>query len=660
MKDDYPELKSQSDMKAMHLHRPTLRFSGPMSGLEVTYRSHNLFQTLFQIRVSFVLGALMYGIFGVLDALMLTEHRHLAWMIRYAFVCPCILAVVGATFVPRLHGWLQPMMALVIAVGGLGIVLMTIIAPEPVNYYYYAGLILILMFGYSFIYLRFLWASLSGWIIVILYNIAAVLTRTPPLELISNNFFLISANIAGMLICYTIEFMGRRNFFLMYLVAQEQRKIRLANDQLEARVSERTAALEEMNRQLSLEMAERERAEQERRRLETELKQAEKLETIGRLTAGVAHDLNNILSGLVTYPDLLLMDLPKDNPWQRPLSIIQQSGRKAAAIVQDLLSLARQGVTQKEIINLNKIVADYVASPEYGQLMSIHPQVRVEVDLEETALNVKGSAFHISKILMNLIHNACEATLVDGTVRIAIRNRYLDQPRDAYERIEEGEYVVLSVADTGIGINQEDLTKIFEPFYTKKKLGRSGTGLGMTLIWSTVKDHGGYIDIRTEEGRGTTFDLYFPVTRDAPEETERSISVEDCKGTERILVVDDVAEQRQIAALMLRKLGYHVQTVASGEAAIELLRNDSVDILVLDMIMDPGMDGCETYRRIVASHPGQKAIIASGFTESDRVKEAQRLGAGAYIKKPYSLEVIVKAIRRELDRTNSGFSIDNT
>jgi signal transduction histidine kinase/CheY-like chemotaxis protein len=637
-------------MKSMHLNRLTLRFGGPMAAMEASYQDHNLVQTLSQIRISFLLGALMYGFFGILDALFLTEHRNVFWLIRYAFVCPAILAVSAATFSPRLHPWLQPMMSLVIAIGGLGVVLMTIIAPEPLNYYYYAGLILVLMFGYSFIYLRFLPASMSGWIIVVLYNIGAFLTQTPMREWVSNNFFLISANIAGMLICYTIEFMSRRNFFLMHLLSQEQHKIEEANDRLEARVAERTSALEEMNRQLSREIAERQRTEQERRRLEGQLKQAEKLETIGRLTAGVAHDLNNILSGLVTYPDLLLMDLPKESPWQKPIAIIQQSGRKAASIVQDLLSLARQGMAEMKIVNLNQIVTDYLCSPEYRQLLSNHPQVRLETDLEKTVLNIKGAAFHLSKVLMNLLHNACEANLVDGVVKIAIQNRYLDRPHDGYERIPEGEYVVLCVADSGIGINPEDLTKIFEPFYTKKKLGRSGTGLGMTLIWATVKDHEGFIDIQTEESRGTTIALYFPVTRDLPEETEQYISIEDCRGHERILVVDDVLEQREIASLMLRKLGYFVQTAASGEEAIERLRNDTVDILVLDMIMDPGIDGCETYRRIIDLHPDQKAIIASGFTESDRVKEAQRLGAGTYIKKPYSLLLIAQAIRHELDR----------
>ncbi len=650
MKSADSDLASQSRMKTMHLHWLTLRFGGPMAAMEASYQNHYLVQTLSQIRISFILGALMYGFFGILDALFMPEHRNVFWLIRYAFVCPAILAVAAATFFPRFHPWLQPMMSLVIAIGGLGVVLMTIIAPEPLNYYYYAGLILVLMFGYSFIYLQFLLASLSGWIIVILYNIGAFITHIPMREWINNNFFLISANIAGMLICYTIEFMSRRNFFLMHLLAREQRNIEEANDRLETRVAERTADLEEMNRQLSREIAGRQRTEQERHRLEGQLKQAEKLETIGRLTAGVAHDLNNILSGLVTYPDLLLMDLPEDSPWQKPIAVIQQSGRKAASIVQDLLSLARQGMAEMKIVNLNQIVTDYLGSPEYRQLLSNHPQVRPEADLDKMLLNIKGSAFHLSKVLMNLLHNACEANLVDGVVKITTQNRYLDRPFDGYEQIREGEYVVLCVADSGIGINPEDLKKIFEPFYTKKKLGRSGTGLGMTLVWATVKEHGGFIDIQTEEGRGAAISLYFPVTRDLPEETEPDFSLEDCRGNERILVVDDVPEQREIAALMLRKLGYSVQTAASGEEAIEHLRDDTVDILVLDMIMDPGIDGCETYRRIIAMHPDQKAVIASGFTESDRVREAQRLGAGSYIKKPYSMLLIARTIRSELDR----------
>jgi CheY-like chemotaxis protein len=270
--------------------------------------------------------------------------------------------------------------------------------------------------------------------------------------------------------------------------------------------------------------------------------------------------------------------------------------------------------------------------------------------LREDLLNIEGSATHLSKVLMNLLHNAYEAIMVEGSVRISTENRCLDQSMNAYERIPAAEYVVLGVEDTGIGIHEDDVHRIFEPFYSKKKLGRSGTGLGMTLVWSTVKEHGGFMDVRTREGEGSVFELYFPVTRREVPHGEEPASLEDCLGHEKILVIDDIPEQREIAAAMLGKLGYSVHTVDSGEAAIKYLQNEKVDILILDMIMEPGIDGCETYRRILEIHPWQKAVIASGFSESERVREAQRLGAGPYLKKPYSFEKIGKAVRTELDR----------
>jgi CheY-like chemotaxis protein len=274
--------------------------------------------------------------------------------------------------------------------------------------------------------------------------------------------------------------------------------------------------------------------------------------------------------------------------------------------------------------------------------------VQVEVDLQGDLLDVNGSPVHVSKVVMNLVTNAFEANLIAGTVRISTRNCYLDRPVDMFERLPEGDYAIVTVADTGVGIAAEDLRKIFEPFFTKKRLGRSGTGLGMTLVWSAVKDHGGFIDIQSTEGVGTTFESYFPAARHGTMEIDLPFKLEDYRGTESVLVVDDVLEQRMVATMMLRKLGYDVVAVASGEDALEFLTSRTVDILVLDMVMEPGIDGCETYRRIVEARPGQKAIIASGFSESERVREAQRLGAGAYVRKPYTLERLTRAIRSEL------------
>lgn len=396
-------------------------------------------------------------------------------------------------------------------------------------------------------------------------------------------------------------------------------------------------------------ISENKRIEQEKMKLQAELQRAEKMEVVGTLAGGVAHDLNNILSGIVSYPELLLMDISEDSPLRGPILTIQKSGKKAAAIVQDLLTLARRGVAVTEVSNLQDIAMDYCKSPEHAKLKEFHPNVQFETRFETDLLNILASPVHLSKTIMNLVSNAAEALPDGGMVTISMKNQYVDVPIRGYEDVKEGDYVVLSVADNGIGIPAEDLGKIFEPFYTKKVMGRSGTGLGMAVVWGAVKDHNGYIEVQSAEGEGTRFDLYFPVTRKEMAKDESLLSVEDYIGKgDSILVVDDVKEQREIASGMLKKLDYAVTAVSSGKEAINYMKSNSADLLLLDMIMDPGIDGLDTYKSILKLHPGQKAIIASGFSETDRIKEAQKLGAGQYIKKPYTLERIGIAVKDEL------------
>jgi PAS domain S-box-containing protein len=396
-------------------------------------------------------------------------------------------------------------------------------------------------------------------------------------------------------------------------------------------------------------ISERKFAEKEREKLLDQLQRAQKMEAIGTLAGGVAHDLNNILSGVVSYPELLLMDLPPDSPLKKPIETIHESGKKAAAIVEDLLTLARRGVAVSKVVSLNDIVGEYLVSPEFEKLKAFHPLVDIQVDFDTELLNVQGSAVHLSKTVMNLVSNAAEAMPDGGTLGISTANRYIDQPVKGYDQVQEGDYVILTVNDTGIGISSEEVLQIFEPFYTKKVMGRSGTGLGMTVVWGTVKDHRGYIDVESSPGKGTRFTLYFPVTRKEVVEEIANFAIKDFMGNgESILVVDDIGEQRQIASTILGQLGYTVKTVSCGEAAVEYMKNHHADLIVLDMIMDPGIDGLDTYKQILSMHPDQKAVIASGFSETDRVREAQRLGAGDYIKKPYTIEKISSAIRSEL------------
>jgi PAS domain S-box-containing protein len=387
----------------------------------------------------------------------------------------------------------------------------------------------------------------------------------------------------------------------------------------------------------------------ERKKLEERLQRSEKMEALGTLAGGVAHDLNNVLGVLVGYSELLLMEIPEGNPWRRHISNILQSSQRAAAIIQDLLTLARRGVAVSEVVNLNKVIADYLETPEFEKLKAHHPSVTLKTDLENGLLNIKGSPVHLGKTIMNLVSNASEAISGQGTVIIRTENRYLDKPIHGYDDMQEGDYVVMTVSDNGGGISAADIKKIFEPFYTKKAMGRSGTGLGLAVVWGTVKDHDGYIDVQSEDGKGSTFTIYLPATREELAGDEQKTSPEQYMGKgEAILVVDDVKEQREVATSMLTRLGYSVVAVSGGEEAIAYLTSNKADLIVLDMIMDPGMDGLETYQRVIAINPKQKAIIVSGFSETNRVKKALELGAGAYVRKPYILEKIGMAIRKEL------------
>lgn len=291
-----------------------------------------------------------------------------------------------------------------------------------------------------------------------------------------------------------------------------------------------------------MDITEQKAAEQEKKTLQLKVQRAEKMEAVGTLAGGVAHDLNNILSGLLSHPELLLMDLPADDPMKKPLETIKRSGEKAAAIVQDLLTLARRGIATEKVIDLNAIVEEYLGSPEHAKLTHYHPTVGFEARLASDLFPICGSPVHLSKTVMNLISNASEAISEGGMVTISTRNRHITSAQAGYEIIAPGDYTVLSVADTGQGISAESLDRIFEPFYTKKVMGRSGTGLGLAVVWGTVKDHG----------------------------------------------------------------------------------------------------------RILKDHPRQKAIIASGYSETKRVSAAMDLGAAGYLKKPYTIFELAKTVAAAL------------
>ncbi|WP_028584430.1 hybrid sensor histidine kinase/response regulator [Desulfogranum mediterraneum] len=396
-------------------------------------------------------------------------------------------------------------------------------------------------------------------------------------------------------------------------------------------------------------ITERTLAEEKRLLLESQLQQSQKMEAIGLMAGGVAHDLNNILAGVVGYPEILLMKLPADSELRKPLEAIMDSGQRAAAVVTDLLTISRDAASAREVKNLNLLISEYFTSPECEKLKSVYPLVTFGHELEAEAPHISCSPVHIKKCLMNLSTNAAEVINGPGKVTISSHIVRLDQAGADGLKLQTGEYVVLSVEDTGSGISGSDLEHIFEPFYSTKVMGRSGTGLGLTVVWNTLLDHNGTVQVKNSR-QGACFELYFPLSTDKITTVEsQSDSAQMGSRGEHILVIDDEPHLRDIAAQMLESLGYRVDTVGSGEAAIDFLSQEAVDLLVIDMLMEPGMNGRQTYEKVLSIHPHQKAVIVSGFSISEDVKAALRLGAGGFIKKPYTRGMLAQAVRGALD-----------
>ncbi len=398
-----------------------------------------------------------------------------------------------------------------------------------------------------------------------------------------------------------------------------------------------------------IDLTEQKRVEEERENLEKQLHVARKMRSIGLMAGGVAHDLNNILAGIVGYPELMLHRLPADSEFKKPLEAIRQSGQKAARVVADLLTIARGAASVRENHDINQLVKKYFDSPEYRALIVSYPDISWHFALDAKHAVISCSPVHVQKCIMNLVTNACEAISGKGTITVTSSNQQIDENMAAEHALPAGEYVVVSVQDTGEGISQEDLEHIFEPFYTKKVMGKSGSGLGLAVVWNTMEDHGGKVIVESSE-KGTCFRLFFPVSKEtAAGQSEENDNIQELRGSgEHVLVVDDEEQLRDVAKGMLEMLGYKVDTVDSGEAAVEFVKKHPVDLILLDMLMEPGMNGRETYEKILKLYPGQKAVIASGFSESDDVKEAIRLGARAFIRKPFTIGQLGRVVKKVL------------
>ena len=424
-------------------------------------------------------------------------------------------------------------------------------------------------------------------------------------------------------------------------------------------LQERTLQLEEANRQLeSLSqanvlrrtLAEREKAValEALHNTERQLLQSQKLEAVGRLAGGISHDFNNLLTVILGYSDLMLRQLSNEDPLRRNVSEIVRASERAAALTRQLLAFSRKQVMQPKVFDVNSVVIEL----EKMLRRMIGEDVELRVSLQPDLGNIRADPVQLEQVIMNLVVNARDAMPTGGKLSIETTNVFLDQAYVGdHLSGRPGNYVMLAISDTGCGMDRETQQRIFEPFFTTKTLGK-GTGLGLSMVYGIVKQSGGNIWVYSEEGRGTTFKIYFPQVNEGGEEYRRAATkIESPRGSETILLVEDADWVRKLARQVLENAGYRVLEAGSADAAIRVIETSNgtkIDLVLTDVIM-PGMSGNDMSKRLLKKRPGLPVLYMSGYTDDAIVQHGVLEPGINFIQKPFSPNALALKVRQVLD-----------
>src|SRR5664279_168679 len=537
----------------------TLTFKGELSSYEKGYQDDYFIKSLNPFRFYLVLSMIFYGAFAFLDTVAVPELKGVFWFIRFGIVFPILVGVFIFSYSKLFKKVMQFVISCIMFITGFGIIIMIIYAAKVQNYSYYAGLILIFIFGYTFIRARFIYALIAGWSIVFSYEVSAIwLSHTPVTILVNNNYFFISANIIGMFISYLLELSTRKEFYMRMLLEQEKENVKTANDSLEKRVEERTEQLSNANQDLKKEIEIRQKFERERAELEKQLFQLQKMETIGTLAGGIAHDFNNILTPILGYTDMALEELPAESNLRFDIGQINNAAHRGKNLVQQVLTFSREVDFENKPIRLLPIIAEALNLIK----ASFPPGVVINQHFEEKIGTVLADSTHIHQIVMNLCTNANHAMIkTGGVLDVKLDAVRVDQKAaDKIPNLKKGEYIRLTISDTGHGMDIKTKERIFEPFFTRKEVG-SGSGLGLSVVHGIINNYGGAILVESTPGKGTTFMIYLPKYGDDALESDKS-DKKVLKGDEYILFVDDEPEITFMGKKMLENLGYKVSILS--------------------------------------------------------------------------------------------------
>jgi PAS domain S-box-containing protein len=382
----------------------------------------------------------------------------------------------------------------------------------------------------------------------------------------------------------------------------------------------------------SKDITEEKRSREEREKLTVQLQQAQKMEAIGTLAGGIAHDFNNLLMAIQGNVSLILFDTEADHPHRRILVNIENLIRSGADLTSKLLGYARRGKYESRPVALNDLVRE--TAETFGRMRK---DITIHQHLAGDLMSLVADKSQLEQVLLNLFVNAADAMPTGGKLILKTRNvSHREIPFSGYA-IKPGSYVLLTVADTGVGMAPKTIRRIFDPFFTTKKIGR-GTGLGLASAYGIVKSHNGYIEAESEPGKGSTFSVFLPATEQRTDDGT-SPHGKSAAGSGAILLVDDEQAVLEITAQMIERLGYTVTQARSGREAIERFREnpDGFSLVILDMIM-PGMGGGEVFDQLKRIQPRVKVLLASGYSMQGQATEIMNRGCIGFIQKPFTLQ----------------------
>lgn len=738
------------------------------------------FKTNFQItRACHLIAIFFYCLVGVWDSILIDPSRANTWFWVASFVAVMFLAgFVSSFLIPEIYArfW-QQLFSFYVLMTGAGFTVVTIASRPNYPVHNYVGIIFCLFFCYTFIRLTFVWAALAGNFIIALYIIGSLYVQAPANLLLNSFFYMFGINLLGMMVCYALELMSRRDFMLHELLKQTENKTRELNAQLEQRVKERTrelrvkikrekelvARLEEDEKKLHQSLTSLEQAEiiarlgyfernwqtgegywskgfykllgyedpvgmmthdeftafifeEDRKRvtehiqeslikhkpmdiefriaqkdgniiqihgiadnfyskddkplmtrgifqditehkqaadtlkkMEGQLIQAQKMESVGRLAGGVAHDYNNISSIIIGYAELALDNISSEDPLYVDIEEILTAAKRATEITRQLLAFARKQTIDPRIVDLNENLET--------MLKMLRRLIGEDIDLawlpSKEIWPLKIDPTQIDQILANLCANARDAISGVGKVTIETQNISFDEDYCAeHAGFIPGDFLMLAVSDDGKGMSKDTIDKIFEPFYTTKSIGK-GTGLGMATVYGIVKQNNGFINVYSEPEKGTTIKIYLPRHEGATVEsiTETHVKISSGKG-ETILLVEDAPSNLKLYNKILESLKYNVLTANTPGNAIELAMKQSgkIDLLITDVIM-PDMNGRELSERLREICPGLKTLYMSGYTANVIAHRGVLEKGVRFIPKPFSRKDVAIKIRTIFDNS---------